>query len=69
METVTISPKYQISIPRQTRERLHLVPGQKLEVLAYDGRIVLVPVLPLAQLRGFLRGVKEDFQRDEEDRA
>ncbi|MCJ7796832.1 MAG: AbrB/MazE/SpoVT family DNA-binding domain-containing protein, partial [Thermoleophilia bacterium] len=42
METVTISPKYQVVIPKAIRESLELRPGQKVEAILYDRRIELV---------------------------
>lgn len=68
-ETVTVSPKYQIVIPRAVRERLKLVPGQKVQVVLYRGRAQLVPVMPAEQARGFLAGIDTDVQRDEDERT
>lgn len=69
METVTISPKFQVVIPKQVREQLRLVPGQKVHALAYSGRIEFIPVRPARELRGILRGLDTSFERDEEDRV
>lgn len=69
METVTISPKFQVVIPKQVREQLGLVPGQKVHALAYGGRIEFIPVRPARELRGILRGLDTSFERDEEDRV
>ncbi len=63
METVTISPKFQIVIPQRVREALGLKPGQKVQVIPYEGRIELIPVEPIQQGRGFLRGIDTDLQR------
>jgi len=68
VEAVTLSSKYQVVIPQAVREKLHLKAGQKFQVLAYDGRIELVPVAPIESLRGILRGVKESFVREKQDR-
>ena len=57
METVTISPKYQVVIPRKVREQIGLRPGQVVQVLVYENRIELVPIRPIKDLRGFLRGI------------
>ena len=43
MQTVTISPKFQIVIPKEIRESLQLSPGQKVQTIIYDGRIELIP--------------------------
>ncbi|HEX4684638.1 MAG TPA: AbrB/MazE/SpoVT family DNA-binding domain-containing protein [Gemmatimonadaceae bacterium] len=68
MDTVTISPKFQVVIPREIRERLGLSPGQKVRALAYENRIELIPVQPLKRMRGFLRGIDTTLRRDR-DRA
>ena len=64
MSTVTISSKYQVVIPKAVRERLKIKPGQKVEAFAVGGRIELVPVRPISQMRGFLRGMDPDFERE-----
>jgi len=63
METVTISPKYQVVIPKAIRESLELRPGQKVEAILYDRRIELVPVRPIAEMRGFLPGLDSNVPR------
>ena len=64
METVTISPKFQVVIPKSIRDRLQLRAGQKVQALVYDDRIELVPVRPLRKMKGFLRGIDTDVPRD-----
>ncbi|NIR89889.1 MAG: AbrB/MazE/SpoVT family DNA-binding domain-containing protein [Gammaproteobacteria bacterium] len=64
MTTVTISEKYQIVIPKAAREALRLEPGQKVEVLVYEGRLEFVPVKNLESVRGFLKGIDTDVPRD-----
>lgn len=66
MSTVTISPKFQIVIPKEIRERLKLRSGQKVHAIAYDDRIELVPVRPARALRGFLKGIDTIVPRDED---
>lgn len=68
MEVVTISPKFQVVIPRSVRERLNLSPGQKVQALVYDGRVELIPMRPAKTLRGFLKGIDTTVARDA-DRA
>jgi len=68
MAAVTISPKYQVVIPKEIREKLSLSPGQKVEAIMYDGRIELIPVRPIKTMRGFLKGMDTSIERDE-DRA
>lgn len=64
MQTVTVSPKFQVVIPREVRESLHLRPGQKMQVVEYSGRIELIPERDIAELRGFLKGINTDFERE-----
>lgn len=69
MDVVTISPKFQVVIPRAAREELGLVPGQQVHVLAIDGRLELIPVRPIEEYRGFLAGIDTTIDRDEDDRV
>jgi AbrB family looped-hinge helix DNA binding protein len=64
METVTISPKYQVVIPQRIREALGLKPGQKVRVIQYEGRVEFVPVMDAREARGFLKGIDTDIDRD-----
>ncbi|HUF10449.1 MAG TPA: AbrB/MazE/SpoVT family DNA-binding domain-containing protein [Rhodothermales bacterium] len=64
MATVKVSPKFQVVIPLEIRETLQLKPGQKVEVLLYDNRIELVPVRPIREMRGFLRGIDTKIERE-----
>ena len=66
MPAVKVSPKFQVVIPREVRDAMQLAPGQEVEVLAYDHRIELIPVQPLAELRGFLRGIETDVPREDD---
>jgi AbrB family looped-hinge helix DNA binding protein len=69
VETVTISPKFQVVIPKSIREQLNLVPGQKIQAIAYGDRIEFLPVRPARELRGMLRGLDTSVGRDESDRT
>lgn len=64
MPIVTVSPKYQVVIPKEVRSKLRLAPGQKLNVLLIDGRIELIPVRPIQELRGFARGIDTHIDRE-----
>jgi AbrB family looped-hinge helix DNA binding protein len=64
VDVVTISPKFQVVIPRTVRERLRLSPGQKVQALVYDGRVELIPLRPAKALRGFLKGIDTTVARD-----
>ena len=66
MQTVTVSPKYQVVIPKMIRQTLHLRPGQKMQVVGYEGRIELIPERDITELRGFLKGINTEFEREED---
>ena len=66
MTTVTVSPKYQVVIPQEVREALGIRPGQKVQVLAYEGRVEFIPLRKLKKMRGFLRGIDTSVPRDED---
>ncbi|OEU60709.1 MAG: AbrB family transcriptional regulator [Desulfobacterales bacterium PC51MH44] len=66
MQTVTVSPKYQVVIPKTVRESLQLRPGQKMQVIEYDGRIEFIPERDINELRGFLKGINTDFEREKD---
>jgi AbrB family looped-hinge helix DNA binding protein len=68
METVSVSPKFQVVIPKSIREAMNLNVGQKLHVMQYGDRVELMPVLSLTQARGFLAGIDTSVER-EGDRA
>ena len=68
METITISAKFQIVIPKAIRVRLRLRAGQKIQAIAYEDRIELIPVRRARELRGFLQGIDTNVERDP-DRA
>jgi AbrB family looped-hinge helix DNA binding protein len=64
METVTLSPKFQVVIPQSIREALHLVPGEKLRVLRYSDRVEFIPIRPIQKMRGFLKGMDTTIERE-----
>ncbi len=66
MQTVTVSPKYQVVIPKEIRNALRLRPGQKMRVIEYDGRIELIPDRDISELRGFIRGIDTRLEREED---
>ena len=66
MNTVIVSPKYQVVIPKNLRSSMKLRPGQKLKVIEYDGRIELIPDRDISELKGFVRGIDTDFEREED---
>ena len=68
MQTVTISSKYQIAIPRQIREKHNLKPGERFILMSIGDRIELIPEKKMEDLRGTLPGMDTDPGREKEDR-
>ena len=68
MATTTISPKFQIVIPKEVRDKLHLSPSQRLQVVEKGGVITLVPEVPLKSLKGTLKGMSRTDIREKKDR-
>jgi AbrB family looped-hinge helix DNA binding protein len=64
MISVTVSPKYQVVIPKEVRESMGIVSGQKIQILTYQNRIELIPVQPMKKMRGFLKGIDTSVRRD-----
>lgn len=69
MEIITVSPKYQVVIPKKIRERLGLKQGQKMHVITYNNQVVLIPIRPIQEARGSLPGLETNVERDEVDRV
>lgn len=69
MPTVTVSPKFQVVIPKELREKLGLKPGQKLFMYVIEGKIHLDIPRPISELRGMAKGIRwEEGDRDRRDR-
>lgn len=66
MQTVTISPKFQVVIPRPIRESMHLRPGQKIQIVEYGKRIELVPIRDISEMRGFVKGIDTSVVREDD---
>jgi AbrB family looped-hinge helix DNA binding protein len=66
METVKVSPKFQVVIPRKIRESLGIRPGQRIQVLLYEGRVEFIPLRRMKEMRGFLRGIDTTVERDQD---
>jgi AbrB family looped-hinge helix DNA binding protein len=64
MTIVTVSPEFQVVIPKDVREAVDIRPGQKLRVIAYRNRIELIPVRSIEKARGFLKGIDTSMERD-----
>lgn len=68
MNTVTISSKYQVVIPRPIREQFNLKPGQRIMFIPYNNTLRVVIVPPIEQAEGMFAGIDTDPQREKEDR-
>lgn len=66
METVKISPKYQVVIPKIIRHLLELRPGEKVCVLQYENRIEYIPEREIKSMRGFLKGIDTSVKREKD---
>ena len=64
MSTVTVSPKFQMVIPKEIRESLDINPGEKFEAIQYEDRIEYIPVKSIKKMRGFLKGIDTNIERD-----
>jgi len=68
MASVTLSSKFQLSIPKAIREEMHLQAGQKFAVITKGDIIALVPIPELAEMRGIAKGADTSNYRDRKDR-
>jgi AbrB family looped-hinge helix DNA binding protein len=66
METSTVSPKYQVVIPKKVRKQLGIKVGQKVQVLPYNGRIEIIPIESIKKARGFLQGIDTKIEREKD---
>ena len=66
MTTVTVSPKFQVVIPKEVRETMGIISGQKVQMLTYGNRIELIPIKPMSKMRGFLKGIDTAVPRDKD---
>lgn len=64
MTTVKISPKFQVVIPKEIREKLDLRPGQKLQIMEFGNRIEFLLLKDIKEARGFLKGIDTDINRE-----
>lgn len=66
MTAVTVSPKYQVVIPKEVRESMGIFSGQKIQVLTYQNRIELIPIKPMKKMKGLLKGIDTEVSRDKD---
>jgi AbrB family looped-hinge helix DNA binding protein len=68
MNTVVVSSKYQVVIPKEIRETVGLKVGTTLEMICYENRIELVPLQPISSLKGIFKGINTTIEREQQDR-
>mgnify|MGYP001087301262 CR=1 FL=1 len=66
MKNLVLSNSDELSIPVAVREALKLQPGQEFQLVVYDGRLELIPVQPIQEMRGFLAGIDTEVEREED---
>jgi len=66
MTAVTVSPKFQVVIPKEIRDAMGIVSGQKIQIITYKNRIELIPIKPMKKMRGFLKGISTDVTREKD---
>jgi len=66
MKAVTVSPKFQVVIPKEVRDSMGIVSGQKIQMLTYRNRIELIPIKPMSKMKGFLKGIDTEVKRDKD---
>jgi AbrB family looped-hinge helix DNA binding protein len=64
MEAVKVSPKFQVVIPKKLRDALKLSPGQRVQMIAYDNRIEMIPLRKISDMKGFLKGIDSTVERE-----
>jgi AbrB family looped-hinge helix DNA binding protein len=69
MSAVTISSDFSIQLPLEVRTHLNLQPGQEIDIVTYNGRIAMIPLRPIEEMRGFLKGMESDVKRDDGERV
>ena len=68
VNTVTVSTKFQVVIPEKLRKEMGIRPGQRFEVLEYEGCLEFVPIKDVRSLRGPLKGLNTRAVREKVDR-
>ncbi len=66
MTAVTVSPKFQVVIPKDVRESMGITSGQKVQILTFRNRIELIPIKPMKQMEGYLKGINTNIKREKD---
>ncbi len=68
MNTITLTDNFELRVPDDVRDAMHLKAGTQFRLIPYDGRLEFVPIRKPSELRGFARGMDLDIERDDQDR-
>ncbi len=66
MNTVTVSSKFQVVIPKEIRDDIGLKVGTMMEVITYGTRIEFIPIQPMKNLKGLFKDLNTDIDREED---
>jgi len=66
MIAVTVSPKFQVVVPKEVRDTMGIVSGQKIQMLTYRNRIELIPIKSMDKMKGFLKGIDTGVKREKD---
>jgi len=66
MTAVTVSPKFQVVIPKEVRESMGITAGQKIQMLTFQNRIELIPIKPIKEMKGYLKGISTNIKREKD---
>jgi AbrB family looped-hinge helix DNA binding protein len=69
METVTVSPKFQVVIPARVREVFHIRAGDTMGVRVKHGILHYLPMRPFAHTKGMTPGLAAKDLRDKPERS
>lgn len=68
MLQATLSPKFQLSIPKSMRDDLHLKAGQQFVLVARGNIIELIPARSVQEARGMLSSCEYQNTQEYRDR-
>ena len=68
MHSATLSSKFQICIPKELRQELHIKAGQTFIFIPHGNSIQLVPDRDMKDIRGMMTGANRGDIRDRQDR-
>ena len=68
MVTSKVTSQFQVEIPLEIRKNLNIQIGQEVQIIQYFNRIEIIPIMKMSEMRGYLKGLENNFTRDESDR-